>query len=81
MKVLAENKQAKFDYKIIQTHEAGVELLGFEVKAAKSGKMNLAGSYARVKGNQVWLINATIVVEVLIFFFQFKITYFHTVNF
>jgi len=60
MKVLAENKQAKFDYKIIQTHEAGVELLGFEVKAAKSGKMNLAGSYARVKGNQVWLINATI---------------------
>jgi len=60
MKSLAENRQAKFDYEILETIEAGISLLGFEVKAAKAGKMNLTGSYARVKGNEVWLINATI---------------------
>jgi len=60
MKVLAENRQAKFDYEILETIEAGIELLGFEVKAAKAGKINLTGSHARVKGNEVWLINATI---------------------
>lgn len=60
MKPLAENRQAKFDYAILETIEAGIVLNGFEVKAAKSGKMNLTGSYARVKGNEVWLINATI---------------------
>ena len=60
MKVLADNKQAKFDYKILETLEAGIELRGFEVKAAKSGRINLSGSYARVKGSEVWLINADI---------------------
>ena len=60
MKLLAQNKQAKFDYTILETIEAGISLKGFEVKAAKAGKINLAGSYARVKGNEVWLINADI---------------------
>ena len=60
MKKLAENRQAKFDYKILETIEAGIVLKGFETKAAKAGKMNLTGSYARIKGNEVWLINATI---------------------
>jgi len=60
MKALAENRQAKFDYKILEKIEAGIELKGFEVKAVKSGRMNLTGSYARVKGNEVWLINAAI---------------------
>ena len=60
MKVLAVNKQARFDYEILKTIEAGIELKGFEVKAAKSGKINLSGSYARVKKNEVWLINADI---------------------
>jgi len=60
MKALAENKKVRFDYSILETIEAGMVLNGFEVKAAKSGKMNLTGSYARVKGNEVWLINASI---------------------
>jgi len=60
MKTLANNKKANFDYKFLETIEAGIELRGFEVKAVKSGKMNLTGSYARVKGNEVWLINASI---------------------
>ena len=60
MKILANNKRVHFDYEILETIEAGISLKGFEVKAAKAGKINLAGSYARVKGNEVWLINADI---------------------
>ncbi len=60
MKNLALNKRARFDYEILETIEAGISLLGFEVKATKAGKINLSGSYAQVKGNEVWLINATI---------------------
>ncbi len=60
MKEVARNRTALFDYKILDELEAGIELKGFEVKAAKSGKMNLTGSYARVRGNEVWLVNAAI---------------------
>jgi len=60
MKDLARNKQAYFDYEILDTLEAGVSLLGFETKAIKSGRINLSGSYARVVGGQLLLINADI---------------------
>lgn len=60
MKALAENRQARFDYEILETIEAGIVLKGFETKAAKAGKINLSGSHARIRGNEVWLINATI---------------------
>lgn len=54
------NRRARADYHILETFEAGIELRGFEVKAIKSGKMTLAGSYARVASNGVWLLNANI---------------------
>ncbi len=60
MKVIAENRRARFDYQILETYEAGIELKGFEVKAVKTGRINLAGSFAAVKDNQLWLINADI---------------------
>ncbi|PIR97929.1 MAG: SsrA-binding protein [Candidatus Colwellbacteria bacterium CG10_big_fil_rev_8_21_14_0_10_42_22] len=60
MKELARNKRAYFDYQILEEIEAGIELLGFETKATKSGKINLAGSYARIINNQVWLVGADI---------------------
>ncbi|MBI3638481.1 SsrA-binding protein SmpB [Candidatus Wolfebacteria bacterium] len=60
MATLAENKRARFDYEILETYEAGIELRGFEVKAIKSGKINIAGSYAIIRDNQVWLLNADI---------------------
>ena len=60
MKALAENRKVKFDYTVLETIEAGIVLSGFEVKAVKSGKMNLTGSYARIKGNEVWLVNSSI---------------------
>ena len=49
MKELSKNKRAYFDYNILEKIEVGIELLGFEVKAAKSGKIDLSGSYARLK--------------------------------
>lgn len=54
------NRRAYFDYEILETYEAGVELFGFEVKAVKTGHINLAGSYAVIKNNEAWLLNATI---------------------
>ena len=60
MKEVAKNRTATFDYAILEKFEAGIELLGFEVKAVKAGKMNLTGSYAQIKGNEVLLINADI---------------------
>ncbi|MDD5710606.1 MAG: SsrA-binding protein SmpB [Candidatus Colwellbacteria bacterium] len=60
MKELARNRRAYFDYTILEEIEAGIELLGFEVKAAKAGKVHLSGSYARLIDGQIQLIGATI---------------------
>ena len=57
---IATNKRAFFDYQILETYEAGIELKGYEVKSIKNGRINLAGSYAVLKNNQVWLINADV---------------------
>lgn len=57
---ISTNKRVYFDYQILETYEAGVELRGFEVKAIKTGHINLAGSYATIKNNQLWLFNADI---------------------
>lgn len=57
---LAENRRARFDYALSDTLEAGIELLGAEVKSVKSGQMNLAGSYALARGGEIWLVNAKI---------------------
>ncbi len=60
MSAIIENKRARYDYEILERFEAGIELKGFEVKAIKNGRMNLAGSYVIVRNNQVWLLNADI---------------------
>ncbi|MBI5079311.1 SsrA-binding protein SmpB [Candidatus Wolfebacteria bacterium] len=60
MTFIIENRRAKYDYQILETYEAGLELKGFEVKAIKNGRMNLAGSYAIIRNNEMWLINADI---------------------
>lgn len=59
-KELAVNKRAHFDYEILETYEAGMELRGFEVKAIKAGRMSLAGSFAVIRGNEAFLLNAVI---------------------
>jgi len=60
MKVLAENKRARFDYQILETFEAGIVLNGQEVKAAKEGKASLKGAFLVFKGEEPYLINANI---------------------
>lgn len=65
MSVLAYNKRAKFDYQIVNTYEAGLILLGQEVKSVKTGHINLKGSHITVKRGkkslpELYLINAHI---------------------
>lgn len=57
---LALNRRARFDYEILDTFEAGVELLGHEVKSAKAGRCSLSGSFVHIRGNEAFLTNATI---------------------
>lgn len=60
MQIVAENRRAYFDYEISEKFEAGTELRGFEVKSAKLGRMQVAGSYAIVRGGEIYLINSQI---------------------
>ena len=60
VKVVAENRRARFDYAIEEKFEAGIALTGTEVKSLRFGEGSIAESYAEVKGEEVWLINATI---------------------
>ena len=56
-RVLAENRQARFNYEILETHEAGIELVGTEVKAVKGGQANLRDAYGIVRKGQIMLLN------------------------
>ncbi|MDP1571048.1 MAG: SsrA-binding protein SmpB [Vicinamibacterales bacterium] len=58
--VIAENRKALHDYHILETFEAGIMLLGTEVKGIREGKANLRDSYARVDKGEVWLHNVHI---------------------
>lgn len=60
MAEIAKNKRAYFDYDIIEKMEAGIELKGFEVKAIKSGRVNLSGSYVVINNNEARLLNADV---------------------
>ena len=57
---IAENRKAFHDYHILETFEAGVALLGTEVKAIREGRVNLRDSFARVEGGEVFLYNVNI---------------------
>jgi SsrA-binding protein len=59
-KSIAENRKAFHDYHIIETFEAGVALLGTEVKSIREGNVNLRDSYARIDGGEVWIYNVHI---------------------
>ncbi len=56
----ADNSKAFFNYEILETFSAGLELLGFEVKSVREGKMNLAGTHVTVRGGEGYLIGADI---------------------
>ncbi len=56
-KVLVQNRRARYDYTILETYEAGLELRGTEVKSIRGGRVNLAESYARVENGQCIVYN------------------------
>ncbi len=58
--VIARNKRATFDYELLERFEAGVSLLGWEVKSLRQGKVDLADSYVLMKDGEAWLLGATI---------------------
>jgi SsrA-binding protein len=57
---IADNRKAFHDYHILETFEAGIALLGTEVKGIREGQANLRDSYARVDNGEVWLFNVHI---------------------
>ena len=59
-KVVAENRKARYDYAIEHKFEAGIALTGTEVKSLRFGEGSIAESYAEVKEEEIWLINANI---------------------
>ncbi len=60
IKILSDNRSAGHDYHLSDRYEAGLVLTGTEVKAAKTGKIQLKESYAEVSEDEAWLMNAHI---------------------
>ena len=62
IKVITINRQAYHDYFVERTIEAGISLVGTEIKSIREGKVNLRGAYAIVRNGELWLENAHIAV-------------------
>ena len=56
-RVFSSNKRAYYEYEVLSSVEAGVELTGTEIKSVRAGKVNLRDSYARVQNGEVLLYN------------------------
>ena len=59
-KILSDNRHAGHNYHLLERFEAGLALTGTEVKAARSGRVQLKDSFAEIAGNEAWLLNAHI---------------------
>ncbi len=59
-KVIASNRKARYEYEIIDTFEAGLVLLGPEVKSLRAGKASLGDAYAEIRRGELYLLNAHI---------------------
>ena len=55
-----ENRKVYFNYEILEKYEAGIELLGMEVKSVRASRMSLEGAFVIVRGREVFLINSNI---------------------
>ncbi|AIE73826.1 MULTISPECIES: SsrA-binding protein SmpB [unclassified Synechocystis] len=60
IKIVSDNRQARFLYEILETYEAGIELQGTEVKSIRAGKVNLRDGFALLRDGEVWLMNVHI---------------------
>ncbi len=59
-KLIAQNRKARHDYSIEETVEAGIALVGTEVKSCRAGKVNLADAYAAISDGEAWLLQCHI---------------------
>ncbi len=59
-KIVSDNRQARFQYEILETYEAGIQLVGTEVKSIRAGKVNLRDGFALVRNGEVLLLNVHI---------------------
>jgi SsrA-binding protein len=59
-KTVADNRKARHEYDILETEEAGIQLVGTEVKAIRAGKANLAEAFVRIEDLQLWLYSCHI---------------------
>jgi SsrA-binding protein len=59
-KLIAENRRARHDFELLERYEAGVALLGTEVKSLRAGKASLQHAYAQVRDGELWLVGANI---------------------
>jgi SsrA-binding protein len=60
LKILADNRKARFNYEIGEVFEAGISLTGSEVKSLRQGRATIAESYADARSGEIWLVNANI---------------------
>jgi SsrA-binding protein len=60
LRVVADNRRARFNYEIGEVFEAGIALTGTEVKALRQGRATIAESYADARRGEIWLLNANI---------------------
>src|SRR5438105_4021610 len=59
-RLVADNRKAFHDFYVLETIEAGIALLGTEIKAIREGRVNLRDSYARLDNGEAWLLNVHI---------------------
>jgi SsrA-binding protein len=59
-RLIAQNRRARFEYDVLDTLECGIMLVGSEVKSLRGGSLSLEEAYARIKGNEVWLMGCDI---------------------
>lgn len=59
-KMIATNRRARFEYEIEESFDAGLKLVGTEVKSLRAGRLNFQDSFCRIENNEVWLYNLNI---------------------
>ncbi|XHX77876.1 MAG: SsrA-binding protein SmpB [Stenomitos frigidus ULC029] len=59
-KIVSDNRQARYLYEILETYEAGIELMGTEVKSIRAGKVNLRDGFALIRKGEILLMNVQI---------------------
>ena len=60
IKIISDNRQARYLYQILESYEAGIVLAGTEVKSIRAGRVNLRDGYAMVRNGEAWLLNVHI---------------------